>query len=51
MDKDFYYSSEPGVFEVSMRDYVKGSKYITAFWIIWIPLAVFGVSLVPVATG
>lgn len=50
MENDFSYSSEEGVYEVSMRDYIKGSKYITAFWCCWIPLAVYGVTLVPVVT-
>lgn len=52
MENDFSYTSEEGVYKVSMRDFIKGSQYITAFWCCWIPFAVGGVTLVPlVAKG
>lgn len=51
MENEFLYSSEEGIYQVSMNDYIKGSKYITGFWCCWIPIAVFGVTLVPVVTA
>lgn len=51
MENDFFYSSEPGIYELNMRDYVTGSKYLTVFWVCWAPFAVFAVSLAPTIKG
>lgn len=49
MENDFFYSSEPGVHEVTMLDYVNGSKMLTIFWVCWTPFAVLSVSFAPTA--
>lgn len=52
MENDFTYTSEEGVHKVSMLDSIKGSRYITLFWCYWMPIAVGGVTLVPLmSTG
>lgn len=50
MNNNFFYSSEEGVYEVNMYNFIRGSKIITGVWCLWVPFAVFSVSLVPVVT-
>lgn len=51
MENDFFYSTEPGVYKVSMLDYINRTKRLTMFWVCWTPFAVLSVTLAPTLSG